>query len=213
MAKWYVNDSYLLSDFERSNSQIDVKLAQPRFQRDAPDDGGQQNFGGGNAYGNQQQGAAYANAGPAVAASSNTPFDPQALAALYTRMFQITGAGGMNQAMMGGGMGGMNPAMMGAGGYGGPGGMGGGMQMGRGMSMGRGMGGGMGGMGMGGGQGMGTMGRGAAPPGMMGNGGMNQNIPRGPRGAPGGPGGVGGAGVGPQRAGTRGHHSYHPYAR
>jgi len=42
-------------------------------------------------------------------------------------------------------------------------------------------------------------------------GGMNQNIPRGPRGAPGGPGG--GAGVGPQRAATRGQHSYHPYAR
>ena len=46
-------------------------------------------------------------------------FDPQALAVLYTRMFQMTSAGAMNPARMGG----MNPMMGGMGG-----GFGGGMR-------------------------------------------------------------------------------------
>ena len=50
------------------------------------------------------------------ATGGNTAFDPQALVALYTRMFQMTSAGAMNPAMMGG----MNPMMGGMGaGYGG----------------------------------------------------------------------------------------------
>jgi len=138
-----------------------------------------------------------------AATTGNTPFDPQALAALYTRMFQITSAGQLNPMMgaaMGGGMG-VNPMMsgMGAANFGA-------MRPGMGMGTGMGM-----GVGMGGGNVMGGMGRGGAP-GMM-QGGMNQNIPRGPRGAPGGPGAMTGAGLGPQRAGQRGQHNYHPYAR
>lgn len=67
----------------------------------------------------------------------------------------------------------------------------------------------MGGPGMMNGMAMNGMGigRGMGGPGMMNA--MNSNIPRGPRGGQGGP----GAGVGPQRAGQRGTHSYHPYAR
>ena len=52
----------------------------------------------------------------AGATGGNTAFDPQALAALYTRMFQMTSAGAMNPAVMGGmgaGYGGgMRPGMM-----------------------------------------------------------------------------------------------------
>ncbi|KAF7331028.1 RNA-binding domain-containing protein [Mycena venus] len=145
--------------------------------------GGAGNFGG--------QGGGNFGAG----GGGNTPFDPQALAQLYTRMFQMTGGGQMNPAMMG--MGNMGPM---------------GMGMGRGMGMGMGMGAGMG-MGMGAG-----MGRGMAQGG-GGGAGMNPNIPRGPRNGPNGPAGPpggamgSGAGVGPQRAGQRGQHNYHPYAR
>lgn len=39
------------------------------------------------------------------ASTGNTPFDPQALAALYTRMFQKFGIGGGMGGMSGGGMG------------------------------------------------------------------------------------------------------------
>ena len=208
--------------------QIDVKLAQPRYQRDYfQEDGVQQQpqqFGGGpraGAGGNgvvagggfsPQTGGAGVNfpavqantAGMPGAPAGNTPFDPQALAQLYTRMFQMAGAGGMLGGMgmspmignMGGGMGG--------GGYGG-GGMGG---MGRGM--GGGMGGGPGGPGMGGGMGRGGQGmvQGGTPTGPSG---LGPNVPRGPRGAQGGAGGPGGPG--PQRASQRGQHSYHPYGR
>jgi RNA-binding protein Musashi len=209
--------------------QIDVKLAQPRFQREEGGGGGsgggggaggqgRGTFGAGGAGGYDQAGGNFGNAGNATqggGGTSGTPFDPQALAALYTRMFQVSG--GMNPMMggMGMGMGGMNPMMNNMGNMGGMGGMGGmgmggmgrgmmgmGGNMGMGMGMGRGMGGGMGGQGMMGGNG----------------GGMIPNAPRGPRGGPGGPGGaqaIAGpqAGVGPQRTGQRGQHNYHPYAR
>ena len=52
-----------------------------------------------------------AGAQPAGQGAGNTPFDPQALAALYTRMFQqIGGPGGMGMGGMGGM--GMNQMMM-----------------------------------------------------------------------------------------------------
>ena len=213
--------------------QIDVKLAQPRYQRDnfpheeaaaaaAAGGGGGTDFtqggagsgggGGGGRFVGQQQNfnngvgpGIGVNPGVGVggAGAGNTPFDPQALAQLYTRMFQMSGAGGLNPGMMGGmGVGGgMNPMMAGmaaAGGFaGGAGGMRPGMMN---MGMGAGMGGGMG-----------NMGRGGAM--MGGGGGVNPNIPRGPRGGPGGPGGMGGPGVGPQRTGQRGQHNFHPFAR
>ena len=176
--------------------QIDVKLAQPRSQREGFAEGGNNGGGGGRgtygnnggAYGNQN----YSTGGGSTASGggqgqSTNNFDPQALAQLYTRM--ISQIGGMNPMM-----GGMSPGMMG-GQYGG--GMGGGMGM-------------RGGMGMGGGQGMG-MGRGGGMGmGMQsGPGSLGPNVPRGPRNAPTGPSGS----VGPQRAGQRGQHSYHPYAR
>ncbi|KAJ7735128.1 hypothetical protein DFH07DRAFT_987682 [Mycena maculata] len=177
-------------NLEIDGKLIDVKLAQPRYQRDSyPNEDGE--GGGGNFTGGAGNfaGAAGNFAAGGGAGGGNTPFDPQALAALYTRMFQMTGGAQMNPAMMG---------------------MGGGMMGGMGMRPGMmGMGGGMG-MGMGGG---GGMGRGMVPGGAA----MNPNIPRGPRGGPGGPAGppgaMGGAGVGPQRAGQRGQHNYHPYAR
>jgi len=134
--------------------------------------------------------------------AGNTPFDPQALAALYTRMFQMSN---MNPAMMGG-MGAMNPML--AAGMGNAAGFGGGMRPGMGMGMGM--------CGMGGGPGMGGMGRGAGSgQGMVTGGGMNPNVPRGPRNTGGGPPGAGmvPAGVGPQRTGQRGQHNFHPYAR
>ncbi|KAF9817248.1 hypothetical protein IEO21_03612 [Rhodonia placenta] len=171
-------------NLEIDGKLIDVKLAQPRSQRE--------NF----AEGDNGQSGNFA-AGPSVTASSTSaPFDPQALASLYTRMMQQMGMNPM-----------MNASMMGGMGMGGSPGMG--------MGMGRG-GPGMGGMGMGGAPGM-AMGRGApigAPtaPAMMQGGGMGPgpNVPRGPRGASGS---AGAAGVGPQRAGQRGQHNYHPYAR
>lgn len=193
-----------------------MKLAQPRYQRDSyPNEDGPQMqvqgstrpFGGA-----AQQAGNFASPAAAV---GNTPFDPQALAALYTRMFQMAGGGQLNPAMMGG----MNPAMMGGMGMG-AGGMGGGMRPGMGMGMGM----GMGGVGMGGGGMAGGMGRGVGGPGMMsgaagGAGGpaqMNPNIPRGPRAAAGGaaqgpP--TGPQSVGPQRTAQRGQHNFHPYAR
>ncbi|TBU57851.1 hypothetical protein BD310DRAFT_928487 [Dichomitus squalens] len=183
---------------------IDVKLAQPRSQREAYAEGGgqtsrsgysNQNYagGGGGAYGNQNYSGQAVASGAGAAAGApagNASFDPQALAQLYTRM--ISQIGGMNPMM-----GGMNPGMMG-GQYGGA--MGGGMGM-RGGAM-------MGGPGMGMGRG-GGMGPGGAMGLQNGPGSLGPNVPRGPRNAPTGPAG----GVGPQRAGQRGQHSYHPYAR
>ncbi|KAG6811954.1 hypothetical protein H0H92_005118 [Tricholoma furcatifolium] len=202
-------------NLEIDGKLIDVKLAQPRYQRDNyPNEdgqggGGDFSGGGGGGQGrfNAQQ-PQQGNFGAAgmVGAAGNTPFDPQALAQLYTRMFQMAGGGQMNPAMMGG----MNP-MMAAAGMGGAG-FGGGMRPGMGMGMGgggmgMGMGGGAGGAGMGGGMGRGMGG---------GPGAMGPNVPRGPRGAGGGAtptGPMGGSGTGPQRSGQRGQHSFHPYAR
>ncbi|KAG7441630.1 uncharacterized protein BT62DRAFT_936943 [Guyanagaster necrorhizus] len=184
-------------NLEIDGKLIDVKLAQPRYQRD--------NYNEDNQGGGDYTGAVVGRGAGTVAAQSNfnnpmaatgtgnTPFDPQALAQLYTRMFQMTGGGAMNPMMAN-----MNPMMAGMAGtgFGGPGNM---RAMGNMANMGMGMGMGMGGGGM-------SMGRGA----MMQGGGaatMNPNIPRGPRGAPSGP------GVGPQRAAQRGQHNYHPYAR
>lgn len=184
--------------------KIDVKLAQPRSQREGGfaegggNGGAGAGVGGGGAgrtggYGNNASAYGTQNfAGGASAgaqAGGNAPFDPQALAQLYTRM--ISQIGGMNPMM-----GAMNPAMMG-GQYGAPG-MGGGA-------------GGMGMRGMGGGMGGGRGGAGMGGPGMgvpTGPASLGPNVPRGPRNAPTGPSG----GVGPQR-GQRGQHSYHPYAR
>ncbi|KAG2014218.1 polyadenylate-binding protein [Coprinopsis cinerea AmutBmut pab1-1] len=215
-------------NLEIDGKLIDVKLAQPRYQRDNmnnEDGQNQDGYGGGsggrfNAQGSSGAGAAgnfgsaaggamggaAGGAGGAGAAGGAT-FDPQALAALYTRMIQMAGGGAMNPAMMGN-MAGMNPMMgaMGAGGFAG------GMRPGMGMGMNMGM--GMGNPAMGG------MGRGG--PGMMGGAqggaGGAGGVPRGPRGgAPGAQGGppaagMGNAGVGPQRS-QRGTHNFHPYAR
>ncbi|KZT23186.1 RNA-binding domain-containing protein [Neolentinus lepideus HHB14362 ss-1] len=192
---------------------IDVKLAEPRHKRDFNEGGAAGGSGagrGGQGYSSGTSGGSYSGQagggygtsqtpGPVAQQSpaGNTPFDPQALAALYTRMFQMTG-GGMTP-MMGGVM---NPMMGGMGGVyaGGPG-------MGMGMNRSP--------MGPMGGNPAMTMGRGMGGPGMPGmmqGGGMGGNIPRGPRGfGPGGPGGQ--TGVGPQRTGQRGQHGYHPYAR
>ncbi|KAF8173795.1 hypothetical protein K438DRAFT_1610377 [Mycena galopus ATCC 62051] len=189
-------------NLEIDGKLIDVKLAQPRYQRDSyPNEDGEQGGAGAGGFGagaGGNFGAQGGNFGAGGAQGGNTPFDPQALAALYTRMFQMTSGAQMNPAMMG--MGGMGMA---------------GMGMGRGMGMGMGA-----GMGMGMGMGAAGMGRGMVPGGAGGGGaGMNPNIPRGPRGGPNGPpggppGAMGnGAGVGPQRAGQRGQHNYHPYAR
>ena len=206
--------------------QIDVKLAQPRYQRDHfQEDGVPQQYAspravtGGNGvvassgFNGQTGGgvnfpAVQANVGPmAGTPGGNTPFDPQALAQLYTRMFQMAGAGGMLGGI------GMNPMMGGMGGGMGTSGYGGGMGRGMGGGMGGGgIGGGPGGPGMGGGMGRGGQGmmQGGTPTGPSG---LGPNVPRGPRGAQGGAAGPGGPGVGPQRAGQRGQHSYHPYAR
>ena len=62
---------------------------------------------GGNRFGGQQVAfnnlatASGAGGNMGGASGGNTAFDPQALAALYTRMFQMTSVGAMNPAMMG----------------------------------------------------------------------------------------------------------------
>ncbi|KAL5512184.1 hypothetical protein ACEPAG_3469 [Sanghuangporus baumii] len=184
-------------NLEIDGKMIDVKLAQPRHQREGDGggnfhprgggyNGGQhsESYGtGGGASGGGFAAAASAQTGQATgAAPGGTPFDPQALAQLYTRMFQQFGG-------MGGGMG-MTPGMSGMGG---------------------GMGGGMGRMGSSGGGGMIGMGSPMGGRGAMGNAGMMgaggpMNAPRGPRGGSGGP-----QGIGPQR--TQRGHNYHPYSR
>lgn len=187
-------------NLEIDGKLIDVKLAQPRSQRDQFEGNAGAAGTAGTAAGTGR-GAGYTNTNfnqstPMANMQSmtgNTPFDAQALAALYTRMFaQMGGMAAMNgmnsgAAMMGGG--GMGPMMNG----GSPGMMGGG-------PMARG---GMGGM---------TsdprigMGRGGPPTGPA-AGGPGPNVPRGPRAAQGQP------PLGPQRAGHRGQHAFHPYAR
>jgi RNA-binding protein Musashi len=194
-------------NLEIDGKLIDVKLAQPRSQRDQFDNGGGGVAGpvagpvaGAGPGAGAGRGAGYNNAAfnqnaamPNMQGmSGNTPFDAQALAALYTRMFaQMGGMAAMNGmntgAMMGGGN--MGPMM----GGGGPGMMGNG-PMGRGMGA------------------MSSdprvgMGRGGPPTGPAAAG-PGPNVPRGPRAAQGQP------PLGPQRlGGGRGQHSYHPYAR
>lgn len=92
---------------------IDIKLAQPRYQRDTFAEDGEQGAGGGampsnnnagggggfNARGGGGGGGNFNsnaggtpqpfNAATPAGAAGNTPFDPQALASLYTRMFQM----------------------------------------------------------------------------------------------------------------------------
>ncbi|KAF7301153.1 Heterogeneous nuclear ribonucleoprotein [Mycena indigotica] len=177
-------------NLEIDGKLIDVKLAQPRYQRDNfsednPTGAATTNFNAANNFSGNGQAAGNFSAG------AGTPFDPQALAALYTRMFQMAGGGG--------GMGMMGNAM--------------GNGMGNGMGM-MGMGGMMAGMGRG--MGM-TPGMGRGTPPVAPGGGPGPNVPRGPRaqtgnGPPTGP-MAGNAGVGPQRVGVRGQHNYHPYAR
>ncbi|KAH9061996.1 hypothetical protein EDB87DRAFT_1608734 [Lactarius vividus] len=193
-------------NLEIDGKLIDVKLAQPRSQRDQFDNsgGGVAGAGAGAGAGTGTGAGAGRGAGfnnPAYnqnaampnmqSMSGNTPFDAQALAALYTRMFaQMGGMAAMNGmnagAMMGGGN--MGPMMSG----GAPGMMGNG-PMGRGMGS------------------MSSdprvgMGRGGPPTGPAAAG-PGPNVPRGPRAAQGQP------PLGPQRAGHRGQHSFHPYAR
>ncbi|KAJ3569530.1 hypothetical protein NP233_g4994 [Leucocoprinus birnbaumii] len=134
-------------NLEIDGKLIDVKLAQPRYARDNQEEGGgQQNqgntsfqagngsgqnrFANGGQQGNQFNGNMGGGSGGA-GSGGQTPFDPQALAALYTRMMQMAG-GGMNPGMMGGMSGGMNPMM----GMGGAPGFGQGMRPGMGMGMG-----------------------------------------------------------------------------
>ncbi|TFK24203.1 RNA-binding domain-containing protein [Coprinopsis marcescibilis] len=202
-------------NLEIDGKLIDVKLAQPRYQRDnfGEEGGGQgQEYsagaaGGSTRFSNQPQAgnfggaAGVGGAATAAAAPAGTPtFDPQALAQLYTRMIQMAGGGAMNPAMMSN-MAGMNPMMQGMG----AGGFPAGMRPGMGMNMGMGM-----GMNP-------AMGMGRGNPAMMvgaGAGGANPNLPRGPRGGPAQPAAtMGNAGVGPQRTGQRGQHNFHPYAR
>ncbi|KAF9066890.1 hypothetical protein BDP27DRAFT_1329930 [Rhodocollybia butyracea] len=138
---------------------IDVKLAQPRYQREtfqedeqtytSPRVGGAGRGLNNFVAGSSGNGPGFANnvggVGGAVSASG-APFDPQALAALYTRMFQMANGGAMN-AMMNNGMNvGMNPMVNMGGNV--PGGAGGGaMGMGAGRGVPRGPRGGSGGMG------------------------------------------------------------------
>ncbi|KAF8505433.1 hypothetical protein F5888DRAFT_434906 [Russula emetica] len=201
-------------NLEIDGKLIDVKLAQPRSQRDQFDGSG---AGAGAGVGAGAGAGAGAGRGAGYNANANfnqntpmpnmqgmtgnTPFDAQALAALYTRMFaQMGGMAAMNGmntgGMMGGGGGGGMGPMMGGGGPAGMmgGGGGGGGPMGRGQ---------MGGMSSDPRIGMG---RGAPPTGPA-AGGPGPNVPRGPRAAQGQP------PLGPQRAGHRGQHAYHPYAR
>ncbi|KAJ3999703.1 heterogeneous nuclear ribonucleoprotein HRP1 [Lentinula boryana] len=173
-------------NLEIDGKLIDVKLAQPRFQREhfqeddqsGGNDGGYSNRGVGGYNSNYQGGDGAAGGNFNAAAAGGAPFDPQALAALYTRMFQMAGGGAMGGGTMGGG--GMNMMPM--------------MAMNNMVGRGMGMGTGMGNMGMG---------RGGMPGAGVGGAGMGQ-IPRGPRGNLNGP--------GPARS-QRGQHTYHPYGR
>ncbi|KAI3615283.1 heterogeneous nuclear ribonucleoprotein hrp1 [Moniliophthora roreri] len=182
-------------NLEIDGKLIDVKLAQPRYQREAEQEGGAVTGGSGNFSNRAGAGGGFDNnnfngniGNNAVA--GNTPFDPRALAALYTRMFQMANNGMGNMGMMGGGM---NPmgGMMGRGGM-------------MGMS-------GNGNMSM---NGMGGMARGFSGPGMVqGAVSMGQNIPKGPRGGAPPQSNAAPPSVGPQRAAQRGQHSFHPYSR
>ncbi|KAL1742873.1 RNA-binding domain-containing protein [Schizophyllum fasciatum] len=173
---------------------IDVKLAQPRHQREQMQEetgGGAYYARGPNAMPNAMGGLQAGFGGVPQQQQPQQPFDAQTLANLYTRMLSqispitmgggMAGAGGMGMGMPGAGMGAMGGAGMGMGGSAGMGG----------------------GMGAGGGMGGGGMGRGG-----MGRGGGHSmaGVPRGPRNMGGGP------GVGPQRQ-QRGQHNFHPYAR
>ncbi|KAF8690929.1 hypothetical protein AX14_002930 [Amanita brunnescens Koide BX004] len=195
--------------------QIEVKMAQPRNQRDQSRNAG-------------QNPGIFNDASQNRNTPMNIPFTPQQpnpMAMMFQRgMNQIPMMGGgmpmmgmHPMAMMGMGMGGMNNmmgggmgGMMGAGGMGGMTGMGGMGGMGNmgpmrlgmgpmgapsmgvgGMGVGAGMA-GVGGMGMGMRAGMGAMGGGV--------GGMNRM-------------GMNGGGPGPARLSSRGQHSFHPYAR
>ncbi|KAL6310155.1 hypothetical protein BKA93DRAFT_186645 [Sparassis latifolia] len=180
-------------NLEIDGKLIDVKLAQPRSQRESYAEGGPAGHGGRGYSGSEYsgQGGYSGTSSTSAAGAANAPFDAQALASLYTRMIQQMG--GMNPMMM-------NPMMASM-----ASGMGGGMRM-PGMTGSP--------MGMGSGMGTGGMSRGGAGVGGSGGGMMHMgpNVPRGPRGASAGA-GAGQAGVGPQRVGQRGQHNYHPYAR
>ncbi|KAJ4486170.1 heterogeneous nuclear ribonucleoprotein HRP1 [Lentinula aciculospora] len=97
-------------NLEIDGKLIDVKLAQPRFQREhfqeddqsGGSDGGFNNRAAGG-YTNSFQGGGGATAAGGnfnMAPTGGSSFDPQALAALYTRMFQMAGGGGMNMMPM-----------------------------------------------------------------------------------------------------------------
>ncbi|KAJ3966711.1 hypothetical protein EV361DRAFT_548816 [Lentinula raphanica] len=113
-------------NLEIDGKLVDVKLAQPRYQRGGMFQEDEQNNGGGYHGGN---GRGPSNQYPAPAAggsgygnvfnnrgsgNGSAPFDPQALAALYTRMFQMANGGAMNMnaGMRGGVNARMNPMMM-----------------------------------------------------------------------------------------------------
>ncbi|EUC66953.1 RNA recognition motif 1 in RNA-binding protein musashi-like musashi protein [Rhizoctonia solani AG-3 Rhs1AP] len=176
-----------LGPLELDGKLMDIKLAQPRgtYQRNEGFNNNQGNEGAYNNYGRQQAG--------------NTPFDPQAMAALYARVQMInqnqTGMGMGMSAM--GGMGGMGMGAMGMNGMG--------------MGMGGGFTNGM--MGAAGG----NMGGGAGMMGNRGQGGGNvmAGVPRGPAAMRSGMGqGQGqnqGGGMGPNRYNTKGQHNYRPY--
>ncbi|KAH7911795.1 hnRNP A1-gamma isoform [Hygrophoropsis aurantiaca] len=195
--------------------QIEVKMAQPRSQRDQA-----------RTSNNTGQEAYFPETNSRTPNMPNMPFSaPQANPAtnmLYQRMMgqmPMMGNGGMpnmnmmNPMMMGMGMGmGMGGGMNNFNQMGGMGGMNmmggmnpmGGMNSMGGMRMG--MGGPMGGMGMvpnaAAAMGMNNMNM-RMRPGMAGIGGMNPNAGRMPM----------GTGLGPTRMSTRGQHSFHPYAR
>ncbi|CAE7198045.1 unnamed protein product [Rhizoctonia solani] len=179
-----------LGPLELDGKLMDIKLAQPRgtYQRNEGFNN-QGNDGAYNNYGRQQ---------------GNTPFDPQAMAALYARVQMIN----QNQNGMGMGMGGMGG--MGAMGMNGMGMNGMGMGMGAGFNNGM-MGGGGGGGNMGGAMGGGGM---VANRG-QGGGNMMAGVPRGPAamrsGVGQGHGQSQGGGMGPNRYNTKGQNNYRPY--
>ncbi|KDN45532.1 hypothetical protein RSAG8_04856, partial [Rhizoctonia solani AG-8 WAC10335] len=178
-----------LGPLELDGKLMDIKLAQPRgtYQRN---DG----------FNNQGSDGAYNNYGRQ---QGNTPFDPQAMAALYARVQMIN----QNQGGMGMGMTGMGG--MGAMGMGGMGMNGMGMGMGGGFNNGM-----MGGAGANMGAGMGA---GAGVMGNRGQGGGNvmAGVPRGPAAMRSGVGQTQGqpqaGGMGPNRYNSKGQHNYRPY--